>query len=311
MLGVVEGPLMVRNLRYFHFLIAFSIMAFPGASRATDLSNTITGTVSDGTASIPYRLFQPTVTDPSEKLPLILFLHGMGDRGTDNVGQTYWMNNLAAKTSGGQYAAYVLAPQINTNMWFASGSSTPSEAMSLTLQALHQAMSNPNVDTSRIYVTGVSMGGMGTWDILRRDPSVFAAAVPMSGGGDPSTADTIKNIPIWAFHGSADDVVSVDSTRAMIQALQDAGGSPNYTEVDGGGHYIWPEIYQDANDTLYPWLFSQHLPGAADPSLVPMTSMETASITSAQVVAAVTPVPEPGALGLLAMGGLTLLARRR
>ena len=301
---------MVRKLRFFQLLTALSLMAFPFAARATDLSNTLTGAVSDGAASIPYRLFQPTLTDPSEKLPLILFLHGMGDRGTDNVGQTYWMNNLAAKTSSGQYAAYVLAPQINTNMWFAGNSGTPSEAMSLTLQALHQAMQNPNVDTSRIYVTGVSMGGMGTWDILRRDPSLFAAAVPMSGGGDPSTADAIKNIPIWAFHGSADDVVPVDSTRAMIQALKDAGGSPNYTEVDGGGHYIWPEIYQDANNTLYPWLFSQHL-GEIDPSLIPPATMETASITSAQVVAAAAPVPEPAAIGLVAIGGLALLARRR
>src|SRR5438876_3631909 len=90
------------------------------ASAATDLSNSITGSVSDGSASIPYRLFEPQGTSPGQKLPLVLFLHGAGDRGTDNVGQTYWAGQLIDHTRSGQYAAYVLAPQINTNMWFSS-----------------------------------------------------------------------------------------------------------------------------------------------------------------------------------------------
>ena len=219
----------------------------------------------------------------------------------------------AAKTSSGQYAAYVLAPQINTSMWFSSNSNTPSEAMSLTLQALHQAMNNPNVDTSRIYVTGVSMGGFGTWDILRRDPKTFAAAVPMSGGGDPSTASAIKDTPIWAFHGSADNVVSVDTTRNMVQALKDAGGSPNYTEVAGGGHVIWPEMYQDVGNTLYSWLFSQRLGNGVDPTLVPVPVAASSSAVAQQpeVVAAVVSVPEPTSIGLLLLGGVTLLRRNR
>ena len=305
---------MYQNLRQLVALVALASFAVAGSSRATDLSNSITGSVSDGVASIPYRLFEPQAPVAGEKLPLILFLHGMGDRGTDNVGQTYWMNNLASKTQSGQYAAYVLAPQINQNMWFSSNSSKASEAMSLTLQAVHQAMSNPNIDTSRIYVTGVSMGSFGTWDILRRDPSLFAAAVPMSGGGDPTTAGAIKNVPIWAFHGSADDVVSVDTTRNMIQALKDAGGSPNYTEVAGGDHYIWPEVYQDASNTLYSWLFSQHL-GETDPSLMAAPSLtETpaapAMMTSAAVTSAVVATPEPTCLGLLALGAVALLKRR-
>jgi predicted peptidase len=282
---------------------------------ATVLTNSITGSVSDGSASIPYRLFQPELSSPTEKVPLILFLHGMGDRGTDNVGQTYWMNNLAAKTGSGQYAAYVLAPQINTNMWFASNSDTPSEAMSLTLKALHQAMKNPNVDASRIYVTGVSMGSFGTWDILRRDPSLFAAAVPMSGGGDPSTAAAIKNVPVWAFHGSADTTVPVESTRGMINALTAAGGTPKYTEVAGGDHYIWPAIYADAGNTLYPWLFSQHLgeATAGSASVAPALSPSVAVQTIRAAVASVSPaaVPEPASIGLIAIATVALLHRRR
>ena len=304
---------MFRKLCILIGSVSLSMLSTASSKAAADLSNSITGSVSDGTASIPYRLFQPQGESPGQKVPLILYLHGMGERGTDNVSQTTWMGNLAAKTSSGQYAAYVLAPQINTSMWFSSNSNTPSEAMSLTLQALHQAMNNPNVDTSRIYVTGVSMGGFGTWDILRRDPKTFAAAVPMSGGGDPSTASSIKDTPIWAFHGSADNVVSVDTTRNMVQALKDAGGSPNYTEVAGGGHVIWPEMYQDVGNTLYSWLFSQRLGNGVDPTLVPVPVAASSSAVAQQpeVVAAVVSVPEPTSIGLLLLGGVTLLRRNR
>lgn len=304
---------MFQKLCFLIGAVAASMLPFASDVRATDLSHTTTGSVSDGTASIPYRLFQPQGEAPGQKVPLILFLQGMGDRGTDNVSQTGWMNNLAAKTSSGQYAAYVLAPQLSTSMWFSTSSNTPTEGMKLTLQALHEAMKNPNVDTSRVYVTGLSMGGFGTWDILRREPNTFAAAVPMSGGGDPSTAAVIKNTPIWAFHGSEDNVVSVDTTRNMVHALTDAGGSPKYTEIAGGGHAIWSDVYADAENTLYPWLFDQRLGNGLDPALVTRTIVATArvAVPTVQVVAAAPPVPEPASLGLLLLGGLSLLARNR
>src|SRR5205823_9552109 len=130
--------------------------------------------------------------------------------------------------------------------------STPTPAMALTIQALKQVIASENVDPTRVYVTGTSMGGEGVWDILDREPNLFAGAVPMSGGGDVTTALTIKDIPIWAFHGSADTIVPVEDTRNMIQALRDAGGNPKYTEIAGGGHLIWDPIYQDVSHTLYP-----------------------------------------------------------
>jgi predicted peptidase len=296
--------------------VAAAILCWASFTFATDLSNSVTGSVSDGTASIPYRLFEPQDVSPGAKLPLILFLHGAGDRGTDNVGQTYWASQLVDHTRGGQYAAYVLAPQINTNQWFSSNGSQPTEAMSLTIDALKQVMATQNVDPTRVYVTGVSMGSFGTWDILRRDPGVFAAAVPMSGGGDPSTASLVTDTPIWAFHGSADNIVPVDSTRNMIAAVRAAGGDPRYTEVPGGDHFIWPAIYGDPTNTLYPWLFSQRLGGliptpAAAPDAASVAAAIAAEPGAAAAAAAVTPSPEPSALGLLLVGGVTALCRRR
>jgi predicted peptidase len=273
-----------------------------GAVAGTDLSNSVTGSVSDGSGSLPYRLFEPTGVAPDQKVPLVLFLHGMGERGTDNVTQTTWMGGLVNATRSGPYASYVLAPQIDTNSWFQSFSSKPTEAMSLTIQALKQVIHSENVDTSRVYVTGLSMGGMGTWDILSREPKLFAAAVPMSGGGDTRTASEIKDTPIWAFHGSADDLVPVSATENMIQALRDAGGTPRFTEVEGGGHVIWDPIYEDASHTLYPWLFSQHLGGD--------TAADVAAAASA-VVPVPDAVPEPGTVAVLAVAGAALLGRRR
>jgi hypothetical protein len=152
------------------------------------------------------------------------------------------------------------------------------------MEALQQVMATENVDTSRIYVTGNSMGAMGVWDIMYREPTVFAAAVPMSGGGDTRTASTIKDIPVWAFHGSADPLVPVTDTRNMIQALQDVGGHPKYTEVPNGGHVIWDPIYQDASHTLYPWLFAQSRPAPAP---------TVGSVSADPETAVVTPVTAP------------------
>jgi predicted peptidase len=287
-----------KSLKLFCGVVLFGCAS---SALATDLSSSITGNVSDGHSSIPYRLFEPGGLQAGQKAPLVLFLHGMGDSGTDNVAQTEWMGGLLNATKSGQYASYVLAPQIDTKSWFQSFSSTPTEAMKLTIAALKTVINSEHVDTSRVYVTGLSMGGMGTWDILAREPKLFAAAVPMSGGGDPKTASTIKDIPIWAFHGGEDSIVPVSATRDMIQSLRDAGGSPKYTEVAGADHAIWGPIYADESDTLYPWLFSQHLGDTAALSV-------SAEAVSAPVVAT---VPEPATITCLTVVGVGLLGRRR
>jgi predicted peptidase len=296
--------------RFSKFIYGFFAACCATGAFATDLSTSITGSVSDGSSSIPYRLFEPQGLAAGQKAPLVLFLHGMGDSGTDNVAQTNWMGGLVNATKSGQYASYVLAPQIDTKSWFQSFSSTPTEAMKLTIDALKKVINTENIDTSRVYVTGLSMGGMGTWDILAREPQLFAAAVPMSGGADLKTASKIKDIPIWAFHGGADSVVPVSEMRATIQALKDAGGNPKYTEVAGADHAIWGPIYADASNTLYPWLFSQH---QAD-ELVATGGGETSSVSvapEASGAVVVADVPEPGTISCLTLAGIAVLGRRR
>jgi predicted peptidase len=292
--------------RVFKYICGFVAICCASTAFAAELTNSITGSVSDGSSTLPYRLFEPSGLAAGQKAPLVLFLHGMNDRGTDNVAQTNWMGGLLNATRSGPYASYVLAPQIDTHSWFQSFSSTPTEAMKLTIDALKKVINTENIDTSRIYVTGLSMGGMGTWDILAREPKLFAAAVPMSGGGDVRTAATIKDIPIWAFHGGADSIVPVSDTRNMIQALRDAGGSPRYTELAGADHAIWGPIYADAGNTLYPWLFDQQR-AELTPSAAVSSSVSVEG-ESAPVVAA---VPEPGSITCVALVGMALLGRRR
>jgi predicted peptidase len=230
----------------------------PMLSAATDLTGSITGTASDGKLSIPYRLFVPQLPTPAQQAPLILVLHGNGDAGTDNVSQTFWMSNLRANTAAGQYAAYVLAPQIPLGKaWYSTGRH-PAQIESLVISLVRQILSSrPNVDPARIYLTGVSAGALGVWDLLQRNPTFFAAGVPMSGAINASIAPRLKRIPIWAFHGAADTGVLPISTRQMIAAIIKAGGSPWYTEVPGGGHFIWDGVY--AMPSLYAWMFAQHL----------------------------------------------------
>jgi predicted peptidase len=127
--------------------------------------------------------------------------------------------------------------------------------MRLTLELLKDIIEKQPIDIKRVYVTGLSMGGFGTWDIVQRIPELFAAAIPICGGGDTTMADTIKNIPIWAFHGDMDSVVPPKYTRNMIAAIKRYGGNPKYTEYKGVNHDSWSRTYKNPN--VLEWMFLQ------------------------------------------------------
>ena len=116
-------------------------------------------------------------------------------------------------------------------------------------------MQDEPVDPDRVFLTGLSMGGYGTWDLAARMPDRFAAILPICGGGDIATATRIARLPIWCFHGDADDAVPVERSRQMIAAVKAAGGKPRYSELPGVGHDSWTPAYRDP--AVLEWLFDQ------------------------------------------------------
>ncbi|NTW33825.1 MAG: prolyl oligopeptidase family serine peptidase [Bacteroidetes bacterium] len=212
-----------------------------------------------------YRMMKPKKNNPSKKYPLVLFLHGAGERGNDNNSQlANGVNNFASSQIRETYPCYMIVPQCAKNYrwvevpWNLSSHvqpEKPSVYLEQTIKLLDSLIKKLNIDTNRIYITGLSMGGFGTWDAICRYPWKFAAAVPICGGGDTAKAASIKNIPIWAFHGGKDKVVMVSRSRDMIAAIKKAGGNPIYTEYPETGHDAYTKTYKSID--LYKWLFSQ------------------------------------------------------
>ena len=133
---------------------------------------------------------------------------------------------------------------------------TPSKPMELLIGLIRQTMKTQRIDSNRIYITGLSMGGYGTYDAILRYPNLFAAAVPVCGAGDASKASTIVNLPIWIFHGAEDPAVSPVYSLDMLQALTKAGAHPGFTQYPEVGHFSWLGAYID--EGMIEWLFRQH-----------------------------------------------------
>lgn len=216
--------------------------------------------------TLPYRLMRPQFPDTAIKVPLVLFLHGAGERGNDNNMQfVNGVKNFATDSNRMKFPCFLVLPQcakeyrwVETDWRLPSHiiPGKPSVYLNATIMLIDSLMKNLNIDTNRIYITGLSMGGFGTWDAISRWPRKFAAAVPVCGGGDTAKASVIKDIPVWAFHGDKDNVVMVSRSRNMIAALQKAGGNPTYTEYPGVAHNCWNIAYSDP--TMIEWLFSQN-----------------------------------------------------
>jgi len=213
-----------------------------------------------GRDTMPYRLFIPAKYDKANKYPLVIWLHGAGGAGEDNLKQiandNYFGPHLwSASENQAKYPSFVLVPQ-TTGSWALGdpGKLSPEEAMMLAL--LESLQKDFSIDPKRIYLTGQSNGGNGTWDLITKRPNTFAAAVPLCGGGDASLAGRIAHLPIWAFHGQQDDVIPVTYSRNMIAAIRRKGGTPKYTEYPNVGHDVWLHALKDP--ALVDWLFSQH-----------------------------------------------------
>lgn len=217
---------------------------------------------------LPYRLLMPKEYDSNKKYPLVVFLHGAGERGNDNTRQlVHGMNDFASDEVMAKYPTIVIAPQCpDGKRWveveWTLDSHTmpekPSEPLAATFALIDALQERLSIDPARIYITGLSMGGYGVWDALQRKPELFAAAVPICAGGDPAHAAKMKDVPIWAFHGDQDTTVKPKRSREMIDAIKAAGGEPKYTEYKGVAHDSWTRTYADP--AMYEWLFAQKKP---------------------------------------------------
>jgi predicted peptidase len=222
------------------------------------------------TVEFRYRLLRPEPASGNGRSggrhPLVLFLHGAGERGNDNAKQLKYLPTWLADPAVRQrHPCFVLAPQCRMDeRWvdvsWADAKSTPQPAtptidLSAVIQALEETITREQVDPARIYLTGLSMGGFGTWDLAARMPNRFAAILPVCGGGDDDVAGRIAALPIWCFHGDADTAVPVERSRSMIAAVKAAGGRPIYSELAGVGHDSWTPAYRDG--FVLDWLFSQ------------------------------------------------------
>lgn len=197
-----------------------------------------------------YRLLRPEAPIPGRTYPVVLFLHGAGQVGNDNRSQLkYLPAQMSAEPWRSQYPCYLIAPQCPPGRsWL--------NQIDVLLAILEHVLKKHPADPKRIYLTGLSMGGFGSWNLATRHPELFAAVVPICGGGDPTLAGRLVDVPIWAVHGDADSVVPVELSRTMIDAIRKARGSPRYTELPGVTHNSWTPAYSQPNGVIA-WMFRQ------------------------------------------------------
>lgn len=224
-----------------------------------------TYTSSEG-LTIGYRIHVPAAaTNGTEAVPLVLFLHGAGERGDNNAAQLiHGVPNLLDFIAAGN-PAILVAPQCPANMqwvnvpWsskFHTMAETPSTPLQAVIEILAREKAALPVDASRIYVAGISMGGYGAWEMLQRFPDQFAAGMPVCGGGDTNLAARLVDIPLHVVHGDQDRAVPVFRSRSMVEAIRAAGGKRiDYVEHAGAGHNVWTRTFADKKNLA--WLFDQ------------------------------------------------------
>lgn len=227
--------------------------------------------VTIGATEYHFRVFTPKGWSKKKKSPVILFLHGAGERGDDNLAQTKVGIGPAILRQQESLPFIVVLPQCPRNRWW-----TEPGMQAQALKALDQTIKEFNGDPKRTYLTGLSMGGYGAWIMAASNPSMFAALAVVCGGvrppprvnvpqpsdglaasADPygAVAAKVGKTPVWVFHGGADPVVPVTESRKMVETLKAIGGNVRYNEYEGVGHNSWDKAY--AEPELFPWLFSQ------------------------------------------------------
>jgi len=236
------------------------------ASYAQDIYEYMQFTAGDGT-TLNYRLLKPLETAKSKKFPLVIFMHGLGERGNDNekqllIGSQIFLNPATRE----DYPAYILFPQCPETAFWAykdipSLATPPKEeqVMPAPFKAVKELidsyLTHPDIDKSRVYIMGLSMGGMATFDMVARFPDTFAAAIPICGAIDPVRLEGLEGVSFRIFHGDADKTVPVECSRSAYKALKKSKCEVEYYEFPGCGHGSWNPAF--ARDDFMEWLFKQ------------------------------------------------------
>ena len=220
--------------------------------------------------TLNYRILKPLDYDPNKKYPVHLFLHGSGERGSNNTSQLMYVDRLfLQKENRENYKSWIILPQCPTNDRWPNLSSdnewnnniknktnSPNKSLKLVMELMDRFIKKKQVNKQKVYVSGLSMGGMGTFEILYRRPNMFAAATPICGNGIAEFAKKYANkVSVWIFHGSDDKVVEPKHSLKMAQAIIASGGSPKVTLYENVGHDSWNNAFAEPN--FLKWIHSK------------------------------------------------------
>ncbi|MCC8410460.1 prolyl oligopeptidase family serine peptidase [Mucilaginibacter sp. UR6-1] len=262
---------MIKKLSTLLFILTVLTAAI---GRAQDKTAFDKGLYAEKGDTLKYRILFPVQFDPNTKYPLIIVLHGAGERGNNNEAQlAYGTNLFLSQEVRQQYQAIVVYPQCPADsywsnvdiqkdslsgkrkFYFQEAKAEPTKAMKALMGLTQELLDKPYVNKKQVYIGGLSMGGMGTYEMLRRKTKVFAAAFAICGGDNTLNAKIYaKKVPLWIFHGAKDNVVPVDHSEVMVAAIREAGGDPRYTVYPKALHDSWTQAF--AEPDLLPWLFS-------------------------------------------------------
>ena len=258
--------------RIFAFAFLLILCAISASARVE--TGFLDRTVSVGGGSYRYQVYVPADFRSKKSWPVILFLHGAGERGSDGLLQTDVGIGHAIRLDASRFPFLVVLPQCGRGKIWGEP-----DMQAQALAALDASIQEFHGDRKRVYLTGLSMGGFGTWELAARNPGRFAAIVPICAGvqppegwpqlrvtliDDPKITDPFAEVarrigstPVWIFHGDADPAVPVEQSRHMAAALKAAGADFKYTEYPGVGHFSWDKAYGEPE--LVPWLLAKSL----------------------------------------------------
>jgi predicted peptidase len=264
------------KIRLIISVVAWTLCLAVAASAAARDTGFLNRTLKTGKGVFKYQVYVPAQWNKTKRWPIVLFLHGAGERGDDGMLQTEVGIGTAIRRFPGRFPCIVVFPQCRKDAWW----SQP-EMEEVALKSLDLATREFKGDPDRTYLTGISMGGYGSWDVAQKHPGKFAALGVVCGGivpplsirslfppppvdasGDPylTAARKIGTVPVWIFHGGADPVVPTSESQKMEAAIKAVGGNVKYTEYPGVGHNSWDKAYSEPDFPV--WLLSQQL-GAA------------------------------------------------